>query len=242
MTSRMPVMGGMPRSTRPSSCRWWREASPKLNTVGSCPRAPSSPTAASRSSTERPPIASRNAVVTWSARPLTTSSPCSRRRAEGMMPPARRRCTHSQPAASSWERTSPGGFSLRAVGDHSRPVLLLLVVADLVERRPQHWITGTGDAHLVWPAVFVLQMAGQVEVGQHCGARREAEAPPVVAIEPVSAPIVGQQKELAMQRLREVHSAYPSRAFSESTSRWSASATSAKSSPQPQELASRARR
>src|SRR3954468_14296860 len=50
MTWRMPVMGGMARSTRPSNSEKWHAASSKLNTVGNCPSAPISPTARGRSS------------------------------------------------------------------------------------------------------------------------------------------------------------------------------------------------
>jgi hypothetical protein len=35
-------------------------------------------------------------------------------------------------------------------------------------------------------------MAGEVEIGQHCGAQREADTPMSVEIDPVSAPVVGQ--------------------------------------------------
>jgi hypothetical protein len=52
-------------------------------------------------------------------------------------------------------------------------------------------------------------MAGQVQVGEHRGAQRQAEPPTVIAVEPASKPVVGQQEELAMQRLWQLdtHSA-----------------------------------
>src|SRR5262245_33004681 len=60
-------------------------------------------------------------------------------------------------------------------------------------------------------------MAGHLEVGEHCGAQRQAETPSVVATDPASAPVVGQQKALAMQRLRKLQSASAMRAFNEHT-------------------------
>ena len=45
-------------------------------------------------------------------------------------------------------------------------------------------------------------MTGQVEVGQHGGAQGEAEKLTAVDVESVPFPVVGQQVELAVQRLR----------------------------------------
>jgi len=49
--------------------------------------------------------------------------------------------------------------------------------------------------------MVVRQMAAQVEVGEHRRPQRKAETPPVVAVAPVSSPVVCQQEELTMQRL-----------------------------------------
>ena len=94
-------------------------------------------------------------------------------------------------------------------GDQLGPVIAA-DDADLVERRAQHRIIRAVNARWVRVASLVFQMAGQVEVGQHGGAHGVAGKRKVVGVEyndrtsaeSVPFPVIGQQVELAGQRLR----------------------------------------
>lgn len=83
---------------------------------------------------------------------------------------------------------------------------------DLGERRAQQRIGGTADIGTTGPTVRIDEMPGQVQVAQHGRPQREPETPTVVGIEPIPAPVVGEQKELTVQRRRERDPPPPRRA------------------------------
>lgn len=65
--------------------------------------------------------------------------------------------------------------------------------ADPVERREQHRIIRARTTRWVRRAFVVLQMAAQVEVGQHCGAQGQAEKLRVFDVESVPFGVIGKQ-------------------------------------------------
>jgi hypothetical protein len=115
-----------------------------------------------------------------------------------MTPRIGRRCRRSQPVAWSWSRVP--GRTPRALGNQLGPAQF--GGGDQLERCAQYWITRARRTRWVRLAPFVLQIADQVKVGQHGGAQGEAEKRMVVDAESVPIAVVGQQVELAVERLR----------------------------------------
>jgi hypothetical protein len=82
-----------------------------------------------------------------------------------------------------------------------RPVLPA-GVADPLECRAQQRITRAYTARLARLASLILQVAGEIEVGQHGGPQGEAEKRTISAVEVMPIAVVGKQLQLAVQRLR----------------------------------------